>query len=111
MEESTCKFCKANTLFNKVTDRMYDSDGVTFHVDSCPTAKEHYKKEALERDARKRSRRLSEDLDPPSRLPKRKRRFSKEDSYERGLYDEEHLENFGLRPNDNSYNAGCSDDV
>jgi hypothetical protein len=77
---------------------MYDSDGVTFHVDSCPTAKEHYKKEALERDAR-------------SRLPKRKRRFSKEDSYERGLYDEEHLENFGLRPNDNSYNAGCSDDV
>jgi hypothetical protein len=27
------------------------------------------------------------------------------------LYDEEHLENFGLRPNDNSYNAGCSDDV
>ena len=53
MEESTCKFCKANTLFNKVTDRMYNSDGVTFHVDSCPTAKEHYKKEALERDARK----------------------------------------------------------
>ena len=111
MEKSICKFCKADTLFNKSSDRMYNPDGVTFHVDSCPTAQEYYKKEAIERHARKRKKLLEEDLTPPPEPTRRKRRAPREDSYERGLYDEEHQENFGLSPNDNSYNAGCSDEV
>jgi hypothetical protein len=108
MEETKCKFCGADTLFKISNGRVYNKDGVSFHTEVCEKSKEHYKNESLTMHEYKRSNRPRTAPDAPKGKIRKKRKPS---SYERDLYDLEHGESFGLNGDDNSYNAGCRDDV
>lgn len=110
MEESKCKFCGEDTLFKISNGRMYNKDGVSFHTEVCEKSRDHYKNESLTMHENKRSSRPKTAPDTPTKGKSRKGSKPKS-SYERDLYDLEHNSTFGLSDDDNSYNAGCSDDV
>lgn len=59
-EQLTCKFCHKPIWYKVSTDRVYEPDGQTLHVENCPNRRAFFKARAVEYAERRRQRRNGE---------------------------------------------------
>lgn len=59
-KEVTCKFCGKTTIYDSITKRIYELDGVTFHVKNCPNRAKHFHEKALDDKETERQNRFGE---------------------------------------------------
>ena len=59
-KEVTCKFCGKTTIYDSITKRIYELDGVTFHVKNCPNRAKHFHEKALDDKETERQKRFNE---------------------------------------------------
>lgn len=56
-----CKFCGVEVWWDTVTSRWFNTDGKTFHADSCEISQRHYHEKATDvAESRRRRRAESE---------------------------------------------------